>query len=412
MRRILISLLACAAMAGPAGADETGEAADQRTIPSVTVAAAEIAEVQARVPVAGTLVPRQQVQVFARVSGYELTEILAEAGDEVEAGQVLARLATDTLSAQLAQAEAEYQRALAGLGQAQNEIDSADASLTQAQSVLERARRLRAGGNNSQAALDLAIAAEANARAAAASSRDGEAVAEAALAVAEATRRIAQLNLDRTEIKAPVAGLIGARNAEIGAMSGSSPQALFTLIADGAVEMEAEVIETALRSLSVDDPAEIRVAGVGRVDGAVRLIPASVDPVTRLGLMRITLEPTSGLRTGLFASGWVITARRQSVTVPATAILSDGSGSRVQMVEDGMVRTREVRAGLLWDGKREILDGISEGQQVIARSGAFFRDGDHVRPVTGDQDHGAATAPSADTGIGRLGAASAAEPAP
>lgn len=382
MRPVLLSLLTALALASPLAAQEPASADVTEAVPSVTVAAASLAEVQARVPVSGTLVARQQVQVFPQVSGFEITELLAEAGDSVEKGQVLARLSTATLSAQLAQAEAEYQRAEAGVGQAKSNIDSAKASLTQAVTALERARRLRQGGNASQATLDQAVASEANARASSASAGDGLAVSHAALAQADAARRIARLNLERAEIKAPVAGMVAARTAELGALSGGSGQPLFTLIAEGAVEMEAEVIETALRSLSAGDAAEISVAGLGQVDGKVRLIPASVDPVTRLGLMRIALDDAAGLRLGLFASGWVITARRNAITVPATAVLSDADSDRVQVVEDGLVQTREIRAGLLWDGRREIVEGLVEGDQVMARSGAFFRDGDQVRAVS------------------------------
>ncbi|MGR3416425.1 efflux RND transporter periplasmic adaptor subunit [Paracoccus sp. (in: a-proteobacteria)] len=407
--RVLAFLVVVLGSALPGWAQDaaSGSEAVAQSVPAVTVAPARRAEVQARVPVSGTLVARQKVQVFPQVSGYEITEILVEAGDQVEKGDVLARLSTDTLAAQLAQAEAEYQRARAGVGQARSNIDSAEASLTQAQTSLDRARRLREGGNASQSTLDDAVAAEANARAQAASARDGLAVAQAQLAQAEAARRIARLNLDRATILAPVPGLVVVRNAELGALAGASAEPLFSLIADGAVEMEAEVIETALRQLKMGDPAEISAAGLGKVDGRVRLIPASVDPVTRLGLMRISLDAQAGLRTGLFASGWVITARRDAVTVPATAVLSDSQGDRVQVVADGRVESRPVRAGLLWDGQREIVEGVTEGEQVIARSGAFFRDGDQVRAISAE----AATTAEAGT-ANEAGARAAAAIAP
>ncbi|MCF3972838.1 efflux RND transporter periplasmic adaptor subunit [Paracoccus salsus] len=382
MRHVFISLLTALLLAAPVAADEVQGATAERTVPSVTVAAAAITPVQARVPVSGTLVARQQVLVFPQVTGLEIRRIDAETGDVVAKGAVLAQLATETLSAQLAQAEAEYQRAEAGVGQARSNIESAQASLTQAVTALERARRLQQGGNASQAALDQAVAAEASARAAAASAVDGLAVAQAALAQADAARRIARLNMDRARIVAPVAGIVVARNAELGALSGGSVEPLFTLIADGAIEMEAEVIETALGDVSVGDPAEMTVAGLGQVEGEVRLVPASVDPVTRLGLMRIALQPRPGLRIGTFASGWVITARRDAVTVPASAVLSDASGDRVQVVREGRVGSRKVKAGLLWQDRREIVDGLADGEIVMARSGAFFRDGDQVRAVS------------------------------
>lgn len=381
--RILSIALLLAGLALPAVAqdstnpDAASESAVERSVPSVTVAPAEMAEVQARVPVVGSLIARQEVQVYSQLSGLEITEILVEAGDSVEKGQVLARLSTDTLAAQLAQADAGYQQA--------------EAAMKQAATALERVERLRSSNNASQATLDDAIAAEAN--------------AQAGLAQADAARQIARLDLERAEIVAPVSGLVVERNAILGALAGGSAGPLFKLLADGEIEMSAEVIETALQGLSVGDPAEVNVAGLGNINGEVRLIPATVDPVTRLGKMRISLDAAPGLRTGLFASGSVIIARREAVTVPSTAVLSDEQGDRVQVVEDGVVRSRPVKAGLLWDGRREIVEGLEKGEQVIARSGAFFRDGDMVKAISAPQSE---AAPDAD---GESETASAAAPA-
>ncbi|RJE85713.1 efflux RND transporter periplasmic adaptor subunit [Paracoccus onubensis] len=375
MRGLFIVML-LAGLAGPAASvaesvdEQATDSAVERAIPAITVSVAETSEVQARVPVVGTLTAREEVQVHSQVTGHEITEILVEAGDRVEKGQPLARLSRDTLEAQLAQADAGYQQA--------------EAALKQAATALKRAQSLRASNNASQAALDDAVAAEAN--------------AQAGLAQAEAARRLARLDLDRTEIVAPVTGQIVERNATLGTMSGGT-EPLFTLIADGAIEMSAEVIETALQSLQPGAPAQISVAGLGQVSGEVRLIPASVDPVTRLGKMRIALDDVPGLRRGLFASGWVITAKREAVTIPATAVLSDDDGDRVQVVKDGVVQSRQVRAGLLWDGRREIIEGVAADEQVITRSGAFFRDGDSVKIVDGASDPDTAesgTEPAAD----------------
>lgn len=381
--RFLVVLFVAAIFPLAVSANEpaTASEAPARLAPSVTVDAAAVSEVQARVPVSGSIVARQLVRVFPQVAGPEITEILVEAGDAVAKGQVLARLSTDTLAAQLEQARAEFLRAEAGVSQAQSSIDSADAALTQAQTILQRVRQLREGGTASQSALDDAVAAEANARAQAASASGGLAVARAALAQAEAARRIAELNLNRADIIAPVAGVVVTRNAELGMLAGGGGDPLFVLLADGAVEMSAEVIETALGRLQAGDQAEITVAGAGTVPGKVRLVPASVDPVTRLGVMRISLDKGQGIRIGQFASGWVMTDRRQAVTVPASAVLADDGGERVQVVRNGVVETRPVRAGLLWDGRREIIEGVALGEQVIARSGAFFRTGDRVRPM-------------------------------
>lgn len=378
--RAIVTLFLGLALAAPATAqaEQAAALAPAATIPAATVVPVERAEVQGQVPLSGTLVARQEVQVFPQVSGYEITEILVEAGDTVDAGDPLARLSDVTLKALLAQSEAEWQRASAGVSQAKSQIASAEAARTQAVSALDRARRLQRSGNIPQAALDQAVAAAAAAQAQAAAAGDGLAVAEAALAQADAARSIARLNVERATITAPVAGLIVTRNAERGAIAAAGGQPLFTIIADGEIELSAQVIETALRDLTVDQPAQVEVAGIGTVTGKVRLIPASVDPVTRLGVVRISLDDDARLRTGVFASGVIITARREALTVPATAVLADATGERVQVVRDGRVETRAVRAGLLWQGRREIVEGLAEGDQVIARSGAFFRDGDQV----------------------------------
>lgn len=400
----------------PALAETSPDAARPAAeLPLVTVDAARTTPVQARVAVLGSLVARQEVMIYPSVSGYAVTEILADVGDRVDAGQVLARLQDQTLAAQLAQAEADYQRADAGVKQAQSQILSSGAALTEAVTVLERARRLRQSGSGSQATLDQAVASEAAARAAAASAESGLGVAQAALALAAASRDIARLNLDYTRITAPVAGVIVARNAELGALSGGSSEPMFRLIGDGTIELAGEVVETAVPRLEAGQRAELHVAGLGAIAGRVRLLPAAVDPATRLGEVRIALDADARLRTGLFASGWIVVEDRAALTVPAGAVLADGEGNYVQIVKDGVIETRPVEAGLIWEGRREIVSGLSEGEHVLARAGAFFRTGDKIREAPAQQAATMpATEPAAEPATEPVpdGQAAGAEPAP
>jgi multidrug efflux pump subunit AcrA (membrane-fusion protein) len=156
---------------------------------------------------------------------------------------------------------------------------------------------------------------------------------------------------------------------------------LFTIFTGGSLELAAEVLETSLGEIEPGDGGTVEVAGIGPLVGVVRLVSPTVDPTTRLGEVRITLENHQGLRSGLFASGVIETERRLGLTVPLSAILSDAEGDYVQVVEDGVVARRPVTPGLVWQGQREIVTGLAEGETVIARSGAFFRDGDRVRPI-------------------------------
>lgn len=380
-RAATLALALMFSLSAAAPAETAGAVEPSLELPLVTLASAEPSQIEARVPVSGSLVARRQVQIHANVTGHEIKGIVADVGDRVKMGDVLAWLSDDVLSAQFAQATAEYQRAEAAVRQAESQIDSAVATLTEAASALERTRSLRKSGNASQAVLDQAVATAASARAAAASASDGLGVATAALAQADATRRIARLNLGYARITAPVEGVVVARTAERGAISGTGGEPLFTIIAGGEIELAADVIETSLAQLQPGDAAELQIAGLGKLAGRLRLAPASVDPVTRLGLARVALDPDPRLRLGLFASGWIVTDRREALTVPLTAILADDAGERVQVVRDGMIETRPIRAGLIFQDRREILDGLRAGEQVVARAGAFFRSGDHVRPA-------------------------------
>ncbi len=395
---LLLTLLAgvvpaASLQASPASA----QALETVQLPAVTVVTAQRQEVIQRIPVAGTLVPRNEALVYPEVSGATIDKLMVDVGDSVAKGDVLAVINDRSLRAQLAQAEAEYARAEAGIRQARSQISSAEASSTQAQSTLERTQQLRDSGTATQASLDSAVAAGQTATATLDSARDGLAVAEAQLQQARAGRDIAQLNVSHATITAPVDGLVSARNGQIGAIAASGGEPIFRIIESGLIEVEAEVVETSLGQIMRGDPVQLDIASLGRIEGEVRRISPIVDPLNRLGTVRIALDPVPGLRTGLFAGGWIIADRHDGVTVPSTAVLTDGDGSYVLRVEDGVLERRAVTAGLIWQDAREILKGIEAGDTVVARAGAFFGDGDSIDPVPAEPEATAAADPAAQT---------------
>ena len=162
-RAATLALALMFSLPGAAPAETAGAVEPSLELPLVTLAPAELSQIEARVPISGSLVARRQVQIHANVTGHEIKGIVADVGDRVKMGDVLAWLSDDVLSAQFAQATAEYQRAEAAVRQAESQIDSAVATLTEAASALERTRSLRKSGNASQAVLDQAVAAEASA---------------------------------------------------------------------------------------------------------------------------------------------------------------------------------------------------------------------------------------------------------
>ena len=387
--RILIPLLLAATLSSQVsvGADAMvadAMVADSQNTPTVTVATVALGDLLARTHVSGTLVAKEEVLINPQIGGYEIQQILVDIGDTVKAGDVLVKLDARTLEAQLAQADADVVRAKANVRQAQSQIDSAKANLTQATTSLTRNQRLRSSGSIPTATLDDSQAAAGVAQAAFDSAKEGLNVAAAQLTQLQAQRDLAALNLSRATIKAPVGGIIAQRTAKQGAIASTGGEPMLKIIANGDIELEAEVVETALNGVQPGNQADISIAGAGNQTGKVRRVSPTVDPQTRLGLVRITLDKNPAIRSGGFADGWITVNKKQALMVPSTAVQSNTEGDAVTVVKDGVIEKRSIVAGILFDGKREVIKGLTAGETVLVRAGNFFRDGDLVkvaRPV-------------------------------
>lgn len=387
LSRVAAALLLVAGVAASSASAQTAKpAAASAPGPSVTVIKAAIGEIVQSVVVSGSMVARDEILVPPEIDGLAIVAILAEEGDRVAAGQVLARLSRVTLEVQKAQNEAQVARAEAAIAQSNAQIVEAQANLVAAENNFERTKTLRGNGN---ASIEVYDQRDAAARAAAAklnSARQALAIATADLALAKAQGRDIEVKLGRTEIKAPGGGIISRRNAKIGAMAVmTAGEPLFRIIEDGAIELEAEVAEVELPGLKLGQSVAVLPAGAATpLAGAIRLIAPSVDKASRLGRLRVALKGNPSVAIGSFARGVIETGRRTGVTVPLSAITYARSGPTVQSVVDGKVATKPVQLGLAGDGRAEIVSGLTEGEAVVARAGTFVRDGDVITPVATD----------------------------
>ncbi len=381
-----VALLVAALLAGaPVYSETSTPVKAQVKVPTVTVAPVKMAEIIGQVFVSGTLVARDEILVYPQVSGFTIDSLTKRIGETVAAGDVLATLATRNLTVQVTQAQAEVTRVEASIRQAQSQINTAQAGLTQAEAQLARNAQLKNRGVGTQANLDDATAAAATARAAFSSATDGLALAQAQRDQVQAQLDLAMLNLDHAQITAPAAGIVSARNGQLGEIASSGGEPIYRIIADGAVDVELEIIESALGAVSVGDPVTLDIASVGTVTGSVLRISPTVDRVNRLAIVTVEVSSENQLRPGLFANGTIETARRTSLTVPTEAILNDSGDTYVLRVKEGVIERSPVIAGLIWEDYREIIDGLVENDMVIARAGAFFIDGDTVNTITEDQ---------------------------
>ena len=328
--------------------------------PAVTVVPATKREFVDRLFVSGTLVAREEAQVAARIDGLAIVELDAEDGDHVREGQVLARLDRSQLDALLAQNDAATKRADAAIDQAQSLIAQSQAQAQFASADFDRARKL-GQGVMAASTIEQRQTAMKTADAQLAAARFALGVAEADRKSRDAERQELEVRIDRTEVKAPVSGIVMRRSAKLGAAASTSGEPLFRIIEDGAIDLEADVPEQSLARLAVGMPAELKLPGVeGAVSGRVRLVNQEVDKASRTGKVRIALEDVSHAHVGAFASGLVERARREGVGVPATALERDGDEARLDVVSDGKVELRQVKAGIADGDWVEILAGVTE----------------------------------------------------
>jgi HlyD family secretion protein len=347
----------------------------------VTVARVAPAEFTETVLATGSLVAREEILVGPEVEGLRITEVLADEGARVKKGDVLARLVSDTLDAQLAQNDAALARSAAAIAQAKATITQAEARVVESSNALERARPLRQAGHMTEAVFDQREQAARTAAAQLAAAKDGLNLTLAEKAQVEAQRRELTWRRGRVEVTAPADGIVSRRMARVGGYAAGAAEPMFRIVAKGEVELDAEVTETRLGSIAVGQIARVDVAGLGMVDGKVRLVSPEVDKATRLGRVRIFLGDNPGLRVGAFARGTIVTANGKGLAVPSSAVLYAPDGPSVQVVRAGRVETRTIKTGLAAGALVEVREGLGENDLVVARAGTFLREGDAVRPV-------------------------------
>lgn len=349
---------------------------------SISVASAARREIAGSISVSGTLVARDEIVVGARIEGLRLEEYLVDIGDKVEAGQVLARLDRAALDTQLERNVSEIAKAEAAIAHAHAAISEAEASEIEARAALGRAQTLKLGGNVTDETLQARETAARVASARVGAQRQNLRISEAEKGVVDAQRRELSLSLARTEIRAPVAGIVSHRAARIGQAAGLASDPLFRIVGAGAVELEAEVPEARLSAVRAGQAVTVELPGqTNPLVGHVRLVSPVVDARTRLGSVHISLKVETMPPPGMFARATIETERRDGLVVPRSAVLAGVGGPQVQVVENGVIVTRDVSVGVADAEGIEIIKGLKLGEQVVARAGGFLRDGIRINAI-------------------------------
>ncbi len=303
----------------------------------------------------GNVAAWQEAVIGAEISNLRLTEVLVNVGDRVKKGQVLARIAAETIEAELAQSRAA--------------VAEAQATLDEAKANAERARRLEPKGMISAQQYNQSVTAEQT--------------AAARLAAARARLRNDEVRLAQARVVASDDGVISARAATAGSLT-QQGQELFRLIRGGRLEWRAEVTAAELGKVRPGGTAMLTAPDGSRVEGRVRMVAPTVDPQTRMALIYVDLPPDAhGLRAGMFARGEFDLGRAAALTLPQSAVLLREGFAYVFRIEGDKVAQIKVTVGRRQADRVEITAGLEAGVAVVAQGAGFLADGDTVRVVAG-----------------------------
>ena len=374
------AIFALAAM--QATAQDESAPAPEPPLPSIVVTEAVEQPLTDRVLASGTIRAVQEVYVQPLVDGLSIRSLEADVGDRVEADEILATLNNDALILQKSQLEANKAKAEAGLAQYEAQVIEAEANLDDAIRQRDRATKLGKSGSGSVAEVERATAAVEVAEARLQAAQQSVSVGNADIKVVESQIADIELNLARTDVKPPVAGVVSARNAKVGAIASGAGEPLFTVIRDGALELVADVSEGNIRKIRPGQKAVVSIAGGGaKLEGQVRLVSPTVDPVSRLGFVRIDVDEKTGARAGMYGSAEIIVDQKTALSLPLSAVTTGREGSFARRVEDNVVKQVEIETGIQDGGFVEVVSGLQAGDMVVEKAGAFVRDGDRIAPV-------------------------------
>jgi len=352
---------------------------------TVQVALAEVigggASLSTGVTANGYVVARTQASVSSKITG-RLEFLGVDEGDEVEAGQVIARLEAEDYAAALTQREADLATARAGLAESEVERDQLVRDVARAKDLL--ARGLISDQETEQVEARL---------------RSAEARVErfrATVAAAEAAVGVARANLENTRIRAPFSGTILRKDAEVGEVvapvatgSGLTRGAVVTMADFETLEVEVDVNESYIARVQRGQPATITLDAYPDIDypGHVRQIVPTAERLRATVLVKVSfvqrdrriLPEMAATVEFLEAEGGAPEASAPPrVFVPAAAVHDEAGLQVIWIVRGDRVERREVDAGPVTGERREIRHGLDGGEQVVVAGAEGLEDGARV----------------------------------
>ncbi len=336
----------------------------------VSTAAVETRRLPSERILSGTVTARTTGAVSARLPGH-IREIRVREGDSVQAGQVIAIVDARDADAAIKQAEAGRDEARAALPEADAAIASATAQAELGRVTFRRMQELKASKSITEQEFD-----EAQARLRLAESQIKMAEArkfQTRERIRQAEEAVSRARLQETyaTVTAPFAGIVLERKAEPGTFA-SPGMPVVILERAGDYRLEVPVEESLLKGLKPGQRVTVELDSTRELP--ISEILPSLNAQTRTATVRINL-PIPGLRTGMSGRIHLPGEERDAITVPATAIRSNGQLQTVFIANANRARAVMVTVGDARDGRVEILSGLDAKDLLILTPPTTLTDG-------------------------------------
>ena len=385
----LVFLLACAGIYVISHSDRAAKSSSALTNASVQSYRAERRDMMRTISLSGQTVPLAQVDLSTKYAG-NITAVYVDLGDTVEPGQILLEQDPVDTSLQLSQNRAAWAQAAAETNSAQSQfysdLQKAQVEYATAKMNYNRYVILKDEGAVSQKDLDTMYQALIVAKAALDNlqlQNVGDTPAliagkQAAQAKAKYTVDSLSKQLEDLTIRAPRHGVISYRNAEAGAMAAANTKVL-TITDTSGIYIDCPVAEADVAAIQPGMTVSVSVESLANTyDGTITYVSPAMDPTNKTYIVRITLSnPDTLLRGGMFAqSSLEVLQRKNTLFVPKDALVEQNGVSQLYVINpDSTIAIRTVKTGLRNDNYVEILEGLSDGEQIATTNLARLRDG-------------------------------------
>lgn len=318
---------------------------------AIAVATAHQQSLDRTAEVQGALFPREHAVMSSEVEG-RVSEVVADFGDKVTAGQVMLKINPREYELRLQTAQAALDQARAKLVNSTARYDRAKALKQAAAISTEQFDQLA-----SQLRVDQADTESAN-----------EAVA------------MARKKLGDTEIKAPFSGSVQKRMVSLGEYV-SPGKEIYELIATDPIKLRCPMPERFVPLARIGMPVKLAIdanQGASYTGKITRIAPALDESSRTLLIEAEVANPDGALKPGFFAHVTMDLGHDRALFVPTAAVLRYAGVARVFVVEQGIVRAREVTTGSVLGDQTEITGGLKEGDHVAVSNVDRLADGTAV----------------------------------